>query len=171
MIQGDRSKGLIAYGGLETPSQSDVGANAFVVSVATGWLLHRGGVDSTPDLEVALALPAGHSFALNNWPELTLSADGRRQVSTVYDQAGQSHLVITSYSIHYTKLYETRVDGGGEPVAIAPSGNQRFPTSWSANGALLFTELSPETHRITSYNVCYTKLLRLWQVRILKGSY
>jgi len=57
-------------------------------------------------------------------------------------------------SLAYSRMVEggsrgivrTRVDGGGEPVAIAPSGNQRFPTSWSSNGALLFTEISPETH-------------------------
>ena len=55
--------------------------------------------------------------------------------------------VITSYSIHYTKLYE-----------------------WLCHGAFfIFIKIHPEntiinstgiTIRITSYNVCYTKLLR-----------
>ena len=55
--------------------------------------------------------------------------------------------VITSYSIHYTKLYE----------------------GWFGFGLLLrhrlvgrFALSAQQVGRITSYNVCYTKLLRLF---------
>ena len=49
--------------------------------------------------------------------------------------------VITSYSIHYTKLYE-----------ILASQNCHKVSSLS--------ERNGHKYRITSYNVCYTKLLR-----------
>ena len=49
-------------------------------------------------------------------------------------------LVITSYSIHYTKLYE-----------------ENFPQ--------IIHQFSARKHRITSYNVCYTKLLRTSQMK------
>ena len=39
-----------------------------------------------------------------------------------------------------------RADGVGEPTALFASENQRSPSSWSTDGALLFTEVSPETH-------------------------
>ena len=52
--------------------------------------------------------------------------------------------VITSYSIHYTKLYE------------APPA-RRVPAA-AACGA--HVHIRPVGSRITSYNVCYTKLLR-----------
>ena len=47
--------------------------------------------------------------------------------------------VITSYSIHYTKLYEVKVDPKPSPIE---------------------TSQTRSACRITSYNVCYTKLLR-----------
>ena len=49
--------------------------------------------------------------------------------------------VITSYSIHYTKLYE--IAGKRQPIL------ELFDTACDKAGG-----------RITSYNVCYTKLLR-----------
>ena len=50
--------------------------------------------------------------------------------------------VITSYSIHYTKLYDSD------------------PTNGRGHWAELEIPLSVKGDRITSYNVCYTKLLR-----------
>ena len=55
--------------------------------------------------------------------------------------------VITSYSIHYTKLYEA-VSWGFNSHEILEKQNP---------DALIDT---PDEFRITSYNVCYTKLLR-----------
>ena len=52
-------------------------------------------------------------------------------------------LVITSYSIHYTKLYDT----------VRPGWLSQKRANSSAG--------QPTSSRITSYNVCYTKLLRL----------
>ena len=57
--------------------------------------------------------------------------------------------VITSYSIHYTKLYEVK----GNVVAEAPAVTIALP-DFTARGGDQFN------FRITSYNVCYTKLLR-----------
>ena len=82
--------------------------------------------------------------------------------------------VITSYSIHYTKLYETmaiviatvqtfgfkkaETSGSEKPSCISVKDG-KF-TKW-----LLLTTAKGEpdalnNSRITSYNVCYTKLLR-----------
>ena len=44
------------------------------------------------------------------------------------------------------RLAKVRADGVGDPVPFASSPNMRFPTSWSKSGALLITELSPQTH-------------------------
>ena len=119
--------------------------------------------------------------------------------------------VITSYSIHYTKLYETiayaitpalvtmgklyLIDAkGGDPRPFQPAfsllsvGPISSPPVWSPDGKyILFAgkrdgepnsqawriapvaggdpaRVTPPAlaeHRITSYNVCYTKLLRV----------
>ena len=60
-------------------------------------------------------------------------------------------LVITSYSIHYTKLFDERSDrrvARGHYVASRFHNGERFGG------------VTEDRRRITSYNVCYTKLLR-----------
>ena len=84
------------------------------------------------------------------------------------DLAVQAKHVITSYSIHYTKLYEgstlraaemfdacypdepmtVLVDYFGREITDSLTVCRRFPRRAAAGT------------RITSYNVCYTKLLR-----------
>ena len=59
-----------------------------------------------------------------------------------------AELVITSYSIHYTKLY----DGGHAQPGAARFGTERVHGHQQLECG--------GTDRITSYNVCYTKLLR-----------
>ena len=60
--------------------------------------------------------------------------------------------VITSYSIHYTKLYEdVRAESGGGDMDPVGRGAEERQAGGPAHGRL----------RITSYNVCYTKLLRV----------
>ena len=57
--------------------------------------------------------------------------------------------VITSYSIHYTKLYDGQAigrTGSRGPIIISVACNRPCSCGWA---------------RITSYNVCYTKLLRV----------
>ena len=62
--------------------------------------------------------------------------------------------VITSYSIHYTKLYELWFSWRGP---LDPAG--RF--YYRVHGPRLLIEYNrQDANRITSYNVCYTKLLR-----------
>ena len=61
--------------------------------------------------------------------------------------------VITSYSIHYTKLYDAlerqrSLANGGRAGAVVAQYVARRPLD------------SNRLTRITSYNVCYTKLLR-----------
>ena len=105
---------------------------------------------------------------------------------------GRDGIVITSYSIHYTKLYD--VTG----LQAAPPWSARTGRAWIVRGAALAqrpTEIldqvvdgfDPHRHpdqavgqpqpgplRITSYNVCYTKLLRSltgsWKRRLPPGS-
>ena len=90
--------------------------------------------------------------------------------------------VITSYSIHYTKLYETILfvitDGGdnvsknsANMVAKEIAEQKKDERSAFTFTSILFgvgdeadfkkaKEDMGIDHRITSYNVCYTKLLR-----------
>ena len=71
--------------------------------------------------------------------------------------------VITSYSIHYTKLYEDSLEGALAAYRQALDGGQhlieiRVPHDEVANQ---LNDLKAWIQaRITSYNVCYTKLLR-----------
>ena len=58
--------------------------------------------------------------------------------------------VITSYSIHYTKLYELLEDTNNE---------YHFVFGGGAGTGIKEIDFERED-RITSYNVCYTKLLR-----------
>ena len=67
-------------------------------------------------------------------------------------------IVITSYSIHYTKLYDLKffllmpnileISSG----AVLSLAGRKLPASFNLS--------STPWARITSYNVCYTKLLR-----------
>ena len=57
--------------------------------------------------------------------------------------------VITSYSIHYTKLYE-----------VSTVTKENIKLSRNTLSSLQKAEGLMATFRITSYNVCYTKLLR-----------
>ena len=69
----------------------------------------------------------------------------------------RSACVITSYSIHYTKLYEF-------PSPDSTLNPPSFPLLYPDSSMLLtiFPVVSDSVCcRITSYNVCYTKLLRL----------
>ena len=90
--------------------------------------------------------------------------------------------VITSYSIHYTKLYEALLEapgnwgergvdiacGEGQPLgAPLASGGPYFGFLCCREelvrqmpGRIVGRTLDLEGNRITSYNVCYTKLLR-----------
>ena len=73
--------------------------------------------------------------------------------------------VITSYSIHYTKLYERRPDSRSTFFRVSRRGWSLFwrsgtgLRSWrpSVSGS---GDSGSNGRRITSYNVCYTKLLR-----------
>ena len=75
-------------------------------------------------------------------------------------------LVITSYSIHYTKLYEAEgadhiLDWQSPNFVYQPVGTEKIKLllknyRLSDDIAFRFSE-----NRITSYNVCYTKLLRM----------
>ena len=75
-----------------------------------------------------------------------------------YAKAQIAVVVITSYSIHYTKLYDA---GKNVEWAVIETGmGGRFDaTNIITPKVSVITNLSLE-HRITSYNVCYTKLLR-----------
>ena len=71
--------------------------------------------------------------------------------------------VITSYSIHYTKLYDGRVKSYETLVDRARrEAILRMKEAARDQGAGMVI------NRITSYNVCYTKLLRVDRVFVLE---
>ena len=88
--------------------------------------------------------------------------------ATVRVREGET-IVITSYSIHYTKLYDHDHDSEEQHRTGRP------PTDHGCQGGLLDLQdpeepgpargqpavEPPLSFRITSYNVCYTKLLRV----------
>ena len=72
-------------------------------------------------------------------------------------------IVITSYSIHYTKLYETNLSKC-DRIAVSSSGDNTVEIDYAdpvyGNGDVAIG-VEIKCDRITSYNVCYTKLLRI----------
>ena len=80
--------------------------------------------------------------------------------------------VITSYSIHYTKLYEdtvgtliglsARADLLDEKGNLPDIEKPMLADALSTVVAPLLGTTTTGAYRITSYNVCYTKLLRSW---------
>ena len=107
-------------------------------------------------------------------PSLAGSTDGSRLVLNYRNQwpaiSEAFSTVITSYSIHYTKLYEV-ID---QPIASAGDDDTACALSYALAGSAsigdgTWTQISGvgtatftnDQFRITSYNVCYTKLLRL----------
>ena len=81
----------------------------------------------------------------------------------------RSNTVITSYSIHYTKLYDKEI-----PLLVIMGVSMQFITIALLEVLYKTNKLNNafEKHeelmkgfdggnRITSYNVCYTKLLRI----------
>ena len=80
--------------------------------------------------------------------------------------------VITSYSIHYTKLYEIRIRSLFRAMASNVFDSRKNP-SWDENliPRIILNGSSEKVMsgfigvlRITSYNVCYTKLLRAKEI-------
>ena len=73
-------------------------------------------------------------------------------------------IVITSYSIHYTKLYESIKNAVISRVKILASldiAERRIPQDGRIKLRLgKKKSVDFRVSRITSYNVCYTKLLR-----------
>ena len=87
-------------------------------------------------------------------------------------------IVITSYSIHYTKLYDVRMEDAlqatkGVVIPEVKLAETKYANNdWKLIDAKVRPEagymvIAPENltfnyrpYRITSYNVCYTKLLR-----------
>ena len=112
------------------------------------------------------------------WPmEKTTRTDPKRAIAIPTEQMRTYFkvAVITSYSIHYTKLYECRLPAGNlhpQHLARCPQIPHHPPGSGSPR-VCLHSYLTGTLHdlgglfpfngagcRITSYNVCYTKLLR-----------
>ena len=82
-----------------------------------------------------------------------------QNVINCYDTIFVSFAVITSYSIHYTKLYELfpsykiRISGDAEKCLTLQK--EMLEVLMSYGSVPIKSQI-----RITSYNVCYTKLLR-----------
>ena len=112
----------------------------------------------------------GDGTAQQRGPEAGLQQRARQpEIRAYYDDILHRRFVgvITSYSIHYTKLYEVHDRGPGGRDARR---DQRAVLRLSAgsrgvggNVATHYSKVAQDVHRelrITSYNVCYTKLLR-----------
>ncbi|MGE0641016.1 MAG: protein kinase [Thermoanaerobaculia bacterium] len=90
-------------------------ATVAVAGVAAGWLLRPEREGPATDLELALAIPSGYTVALNNYPGISISADGRRQVVAVADENQTTRLLVRDLD-----RAESRILPGTEG-AIAPA--------------------------------------------------
>ena len=100
--------------------------------------------------------------------QVTVTIGGQyvQNASGLYISGQGVTAVITSYSIHYTKLYDVQ---GNPALARAKVTLDTNPTSIPSfrSFTYLVTKEGDKSVinlrcRITSYNVCYTKLLRSW---------
>jgi serine/threonine-protein kinase len=72
-----------------------VAAAVLAAGFASGWLLRGGRPEpAARGVQVALALPPELTLVTQDLLELDLSADGRRQVVTVVDRDGETHLLL-----------------------------------------------------------------------------
>ena len=108
---------------------------------------------------------------------------GKNLVKMMFESKGIDCVVITSYSIHYTKLYDKRLDRPPQTCGVARVNDYRQMALAFDNGhggdiqcvarrrfkradaalAKYHVGIAARRNvfgRITSYNVCYTKLLR-----------
>ena len=70
--------------------------------------------------------------------------------------------VITSYSIHYTKLYDVRISREMQDKGIDAQLIEHYIDAADPQWLEVLKRVRRKKFgdRITSYNVCYTKLLR-----------
>ena len=107
---------------------------------------------SSSSNKLEIQLQSGWVWGLNN----------ARQTTNTVNPSTRLENVITSYSIHYTKLY----DSGCELISVAPllvyfRMRRKTDSNLERSIAQHLHDVTVEIkHRITSYNVCYTKLLR-----------
>ena len=89
-----------------------------------------------------------------------------KKIREKYGIYPSTSIVITSYSIHYTKLYDDRELAAGFLLTERIIRERRQLVDIAACHASVEPQntldvfLAPGVDRITSYNVCYTKLLR-----------
>ena len=72
----------------------------------------------------------------------------------------QLSFVITSYSIHYTKLYDSSSEQLSKGANVQASSLEEISSTMEEISSNISQNTSNAKDRITSYNVCYTKLLR-----------
>ena len=160
-----------------------------VWSGASPELLLRKNNHSLHTVALAGTMPNATQHITWGQKELDEQAMVTNYIHDLFKKAGIHHYtthVITSYSIHYTKLYEDlpglgvvetgRVDqpGNRRLVQIRQRGRRRRAGKQPRRGRSRHLVLGaqgdhagdqhPERVRITSYNVCYTKLLRPTQI-------
>ena len=73
-------------------------------------------------------------------------------------------IVITSYSIHYTKLYDGSLKINFKRTNINDiivEVIELYEAICQSRNITIVNNIGNEHFRITSYNVCYTKLLRI----------
>ena len=124
-----------------------------------------------------------------HYPDLRIVILCREFLFSNLDYRDNSVTVITSYSIHYTKLYERILGWFWESLStgfcsfclqetfndtVKKRNNRYFINFivllfWRTICYLIF-KFMPIALRITSYNVCYTKLLRIIWISLFIDS-
>ena len=128
---------------------------------------------SESQADIAYARVFGEGVYTDEWAATSSPSPGYPNTDDGYQQflAANPLAVITSYSIHYTKLYDVSVGDNsfGHPHARALKNLEDYSeevyTTMHDHAVLFFLNdtITVKTYggyRITSYNVCYTKLLR-----------
>ena len=96
--------------------------------------------------------------------ELTQLGFSIRRMLTIPDLA-EAIRVITSYSIHYTKLYEAGIDNMFHRAVVVGRKVRNLNYFWLGTAMIIIYPIpngSFNRYVITSYSIHYTKLYEFW---------
>ena len=114
--------------------------------------------------QFAGGVDAGQVGAIVQWRQMFHGPDFGHDFVVNKHRPGN---VITSYSIHYTKLYD---ESDGLVGKVGTGHHQRGEILQQQIVQRRIREHDAEIARITSYNVCYTKLLRDFPALVMTSA-
>ena len=134
----------------------------FIGAAATSKSLRRiGEYYEDEDLKARIEKVIAEEEAKLNEKLALIKPKTEGKTTMLFVGASRAH-VITSYSIHYTKLYDLndRIENPDKIIEIAKSLGAKATKRVLINGDLIFTEeyFSKSGSVITSYSIHYTKL-------------